>query len=140
MSENFSRFKSKSFLIRLIKSILIGLAVGALFAGVFLFLAKFEILKIKPILSLPIGLAAALLSGGGGYFLLRSTDKALARRLDEDFALQEKVQTMLAFQGENGAMYELQRKDTEQSLKQVSTNRLKFKRLWAYICLLPAPL
>ena len=132
MSKNFIKFKNKALMIRLIKSVLIGVAVGLFFAGGFLFLAKFEILKMKPILSLPIGVGTALIAGCGIYFLLRRTDKALARKLDEEYKLHEKVQTMFEFKDEQGAMYELQRQDTEKALRGVSSLWFDVKNIWIY--------
>ena len=133
MGKNFVRFKRKALTICLVKSVLLGLAVGALLAGGLLLLSNFEILQLKPIASLLIGLGGALSAGTGGYFLLRISDKKLARRLDEEFALQEKVQTMLAYKSEEGTMYRLQREDANAAVASVSKKRLKWKRLWIYI-------
>ena len=133
MGENFLKFKKKVFTIRLIKCILLSLAVGMLLSGVFLLLFKFEVIKAQTILSLPIGIGAGLLAGGVGYLLLYTSDKAIAKRLDEEFSLSEKVQTMLAFQDKEGAMFELQRQDANATLEKVSQKSFKFKRLWLYI-------
>lgn len=133
MGENFLKFKKKAFTVRLIKSILLGLAVGMLLSGIFLLLFKFEVIKAEPILSLPIGIGAFLLAGGGAYLVLHTSDKSIAKRLDEEFALSEKVQTMLAYQTEEGTIYDLQRKDANESLSVIPVKRLKFKRLWVYV-------
>lgn len=133
MGKNFVRFKRKAFAICMIKSGLLGLAVGALLAGALLLLSNFEILRLKPIVSLLIGMGGALLVGAGGYFLFRSSDQKIARRLDEEFALQEKVQTMLAYKEEEAAIYRLQRADANAAVDAVSGKRLKWKRLWIYI-------
>ena len=133
MGENFIRFKKQAFIIRLVKSLLLGLACGTLLAGGFLFLSKFEVWAVKPIWALAVGVAAFLSAGAGGYFLLRAPDRELARRLDEEFALQEKVQTMLAYQKEEGTIYTLQREDANEALGALSQKRLPFKRLWIYI-------
>lgn len=133
MGENFLKFKKKAFTVRLIKSILLGLAAGTLLSGICLLLFKFEIIKAEPILSLPIGAGAFLLAGVVGYLLLRTSDKVIAKRLDKEFALSEKVQTMLAYKDEDGTIFELQRKDANESLANVSKRKFKFKRLWLYI-------
>ena len=133
MGENFIRFKRKAFIIRLIKSLLIGLSVGMLLTGAFLLLTKFEIIRMQPIFSFLIGGIAVLCAGVGGYFLLRTTDKDIAKRLDEEFALQEKVQTMLAYEKNEETIYKLQRNNANESLSEISTKQFKFKRLWAYI-------
>lgn len=133
MGEHFLKFKKKAFTVRLIKSILLGLSAGMLLSGIFLLLFKFEVIKGQPILSLPIGVGAFLLAGLGTYFVLHTSNKAIARRLDEEFSLNEKVQTMLAYEKEEGTIYHLQREDANESLRSIPTKRLKFKWLWAYI-------
>ena len=133
MGENFIKFKKQVFAIRLIKSVLLGLACGTLLAGIFLLLSKFGIWEVKPVVSLVVGVAVFLLAGAGGYFLLRVSDKEIARRLDEEFALHEKVQTMLAYEKEKGTIYDLQREDANQSIAAIAGKRLPFKRLWIYV-------
>lgn len=133
MGEQFIKFKKRAFTICLIKSVLVGAAAGTLLAGVFLLLFKFEILSGAPILSIPIGIGSFLLAGGAAFLLLHAPDKALAKRLDEEFGLKEKVQTALAYQKETGTLYQLQRSDANDALAEIPQERLAFKRLWAYI-------
>lgn len=133
MSENFIKFKKRALTICLIKSALIGFAIGTLLAGAVLLLTKFEVWKLQPILSLPIGLGATLLSGGIAFLLLYKSDKAIAKLLDEEFALRERTQTMLAYGSQTGALYELQRKDADAALAAIPAEQLKFKSLWVYI-------
>lgn len=133
MGEQFLKFKKRAFTICLIKSVLLGAAVGALIAGVFLLLFKLKILAGAPILALPIGIGGFFLTGGIAFLLLHASDKALAKRLDEEFGLKEKVQTALAYQGETEAIYALQRNDANEALAAIPKERLSFKRLWAYI-------
>lgn len=133
MGENFIKFKKKALAICWIKTAVIGLAVGMLFFGVFLLLSKFEVLAMQPILSLPIGIGAMLLSGGVAFLLLYRTDRALARKLDEQFALDERTQTMLAYGDKQGTLYDLQRKDADASLAAVPLENFKFTNLWVYI-------
>ena len=137
MSENFLKFKRKAFTVRLVKSILLGLSVGMLLAGVFLLLCNFEVIQLDPLLAIAVGGGGLLVVGVIGYLLLYKSDKALAKRLDKDFALNEKVQTMLAYTHHEGTIFDLQRQDANDSLGAISTRQFKFKRLWIYIlCLL----
>ena len=133
MGENFSKLKSRALKIRLLKSVLAGVAVGLLCAGILLLLSKFEMLAFTPILALAIGAAVILLMGTAVYFLLYTSDKTLAKRLDRQYRLNEKVQTMLAYKDKEGIMYELQREDADASLAAVPKKSISFKRLWIYI-------
>lgn len=135
MGENFIKYKKQAFVIRLVKSVSLGLAIGALLTGAFLLLSKFEILALSPIIAWLIGIAAFLLGGVSGFFLFRVSDRKLARRLDKEFALDEKVQTMIAFEKEEGVIYDLQREDTNVALEELALNRkrLKWKSVWIYV-------
>ena len=135
MNENFIKYKKQAFVIRFVKSLLLGLAIGGLLAGTLLLLTKLEILSMKAMMPWVLGGAAFVVGGVGGYFLLRVSDRKLARHLDADFALQEKVQTMLAFQKEEGTFHDLQREDANEALGELTKNkkRLKWKRLWIYL-------
>ena len=135
MNNHFNKYKRQALVIRLVKSLLVGLAIGTLLVGVLLLLSKFEIWAIQPLYVYLIGIGACLLSGAGMYFLLRFNNRKLARHLDEEFVLKERVQTMVAFQQENGTLYDLQRKDTNATLEELSKSRkrLAWKRIWIYI-------
>ena len=137
MGENFLKFKRKAFTVRLIKSILLGISAGMILVGVFLLLGNFEAVQLELTHVILIGVGGMLAVGGIGYLLLHRSDKALAKRLDADFSLNEKVQTMLAYTKHEGTIFDLQREDANASLGEIPTKRFKFKRLWIYIlCLL----
>ena len=133
MDQNFVKFKKKALTICWIKTALIGLGCGMLLCGVFLLLTKFEVIATPPIFPWLIGLGAMLLSGGVTFLLSYKTDRALARFLDEEFALSERTQTMLAYGDKQGTLYDLQRKDANASLAAVPLEKFKFKHLWVYI-------
>lgn len=133
MGESFIKFKRKAWAICWIKTVAIGLAMGTLLAGVFLLLSKFEIIAMPPYYALFIGLGAMLLSGAIAFLCLYRSDRALARQLDAEFALDERTQTMLAYGDEKGVLYDLQRKDANDALAAVPLKEFKFKDLWIYI-------
>ena len=133
MDQNFVKFKRKALTICWIKTALIGFGCGTLLAGVFLLLTKFEVITMRPIFPWLIGLGAMLLSGGVTFLLSYKTDRALARFLDEEFALSERTQTMLAYGDKTGTLYDLQRDDANASLAAVPVENFKFKHLWIYI-------
>ena len=132
MTENFSKFKRKLHSVRLLKSITAGLAVGAFLGGLLLLATKRELIPIHPLFSLLIGAIGAVLSCGILFLVLHTSDKRLAKELDNRYALQEKVQTMLEYRNETGNMPALQREDCEQTLANIPTNTFKPKRLWVY--------
>ncbi len=133
MNSNFLKFKRRACGIRIAKSVLAGTAAGLISGGVFLLLSRLAVIGSVPILSLPIGIGAFLAVGAAVYLALRASDKALARRLDADFSLNERVQTMVEHSEADTEMLRLQREDTESALSKIDVRSFKAKRIWIYI-------
>lgn len=132
MKGNFLKFKRKLIFARILKSCLAGIAAGLSVGGIFLGLSRLAIIGFEPILSLPVGAGVFLLIFISFYLLLRTSDKKLARQLDSRLSLREKVQTALAFEGEEGGMIELQREDAQRTLGNIKTRKFRVKRVWIY--------
>ncbi len=132
MSKNFVKIRNRNACARWIKSILLGLTFGLLVGGALLALSKFGIIPLLPIWILPIGAGSAALVWVAAWLILRRTDRAIAKKLDKKFELSERVQTMLEYEKVEGAMYALQREDTEASLAAIPKKKLRIKRLWIY--------
>ena len=133
MSELFLKFKRKTQTARALKSILAGLAGGGFIGGIALLLSKLTLLPFAPVIALAIGGGVGLVTAGIFFLALHTSDKKLAETLDERFALQEKVQTMVAYENEQGAMLDLQRQSAEDALSVISVKKFKIKRLWIYL-------
>ncbi|MBQ9714444.1 MAG: hypothetical protein IJV83_03895 [Clostridia bacterium] len=114
----------------LIKSLAYSFAFAVFFVGLsILFVKRLEnALKIGYLIF--IGVFATGLIFATLYFLLKKTEKKLARALDEKYALNEKVQTMVAFQNEEGTIVQLQREDAEQRLQYLPRRGNVVKRFW----------
>lgn len=136
MSGNFLKFKRRLSRIRIARAAMVGGAVGLLAAGAWLILTKLAIIEFDPISSLFIGVGLALVVGGAMFLLGGRSDKSLAEELDREFDLKARVQTMIAYQGEEGELVALQREDAEQILAGVPTKSYKFKGLTIYIAAL----
>ena len=118
---------------RILKASLAGASFGALAAGVPLILDKLELIDVHPITLIAIGAGVALFVFFVVFFALWTSNQKLARTLDNNFKLNEKVQTALAFSNESGEMCELQRADAENALRRIKESRLKVGRLWIYV-------
>lgn len=132
MNKNFQKFKKRLLGLRVLKASIAGVSAGALASGVLLILHKRELIDIPRVALFSIVACAALVAFLTVFFALWTSNKRLARELDAKFSLNEKVQTALSFQNEQGEMYELQREDAENTLAHIKKNRLKPKRLWIY--------
>lgn len=133
MGANFLRFKNKAFIIRLSKSIVSGVAAGTFISGLLLLLMKLMVMDLIPWVAILSGVGGALLAFGLTFLLIGGSDLELARRLDVDFSLKEKVRTMVEYRDGEGAMLAIQREDAEESLSHIPTKSFKAKRLWIYI-------
>ena len=133
MKSHFLKFKRRAGRIRILKSVLSGLAAGLFAGGLFLLLSRLAVISIAPIISLPVGAGAALVAALAVFFAIGVSDKALAKRLDSEFSLNERVQTMIEHAGEDSGVLQMQRADTEASLSRINVRKFKARRLWIYI-------
>lgn len=133
MSGIFLKFKRRLAAIRLARAIMSGVAVGLITGGTWLALSKLKLIGPEPITSVYVGIAATLIVGIIVFLLGRKSKENLATELDDSFGLKARVQTMIAYEGEDGDMLDMQRQDAEQSLSHIPLKAYKFKKLWIYI-------
>lgn len=135
MNEGFLSFKKKILKEHLTKCLVLSISLGLLVFGVLFLLWKLKVisLPIWSVIIIPIALVA--LSFCGPYFLLKPSDKKIAKRLDHEFKLNEKVQTMVDYKDSDEFIACLQREDTENKLKSISLKALKFNLPIALIVL-----
>ena len=133
MGEKFESFKRRALVLRILKSVLLGLAVGLLSSGVLLLLWRFEVLPSGLTLAIIVGASSVPLFGVGLYFLLWRSDKAVAARLDREFGLQERVGTMLQYREYSTPMHELQRADANAALAALPLRGMGVKTVWIYV-------
>ena len=132
MGNGFLKFKRKVNTNVFIKSLLLGVSIGLVVFSTLFILHKREIIGLQPLFSVFIGIGVAAIIDGGIYFCIKPKDEKLAKRLDKELNLHEKVQTMLAFEGDDGAMKKLQRKDANAKLVEAPLSTVKFKGIWTY--------
>ena len=133
MNKNFIRFKRKILAVCLIKSVFIGASFGLTVAGALRLLSNYQLIPLPIDRAVPIGIAAFLVSAIIAFLLYHISDRKVARRLDSQFRLNEKLQTMLEYKNEEGSIYTLQREDAEASLASVAKKRVKLGLLWLYV-------
>ena len=136
MNSNFLKFKRRARAIQVLKASLAGAASGLLFGGGFLLLSRLALIEPEPIIALPVGIAALVVAFVATFIALWRSDLSLAKRIDQDFSLNERVQTMVESADDDTAMLRIQREDTERVLSKIKPKRFKAKRLWIYIVIL----
>ena len=125
--ENFNKFKNKIVLEILLKCIVTGFSVGLIVFSIPLIYIKVKGIEFNVIYLVLIALAVMLLITGLGYLILRPNKLRIAKRLDKEFKMNEKVQTMVEFENEEGFMIELQRENTLNILSGISVKSLSMR-------------
>ena len=108
MSKGFSVFKKRLMIRALVKSGIFGVSCGIFASSLYAVTAKLGGSSPNLLWCVCLGAGALLLFGALMLCLLRPTDKRIAKKLDTDLELHERVQTMLEFESDNGLMAELQ--------------------------------
>lgn len=133
MVEKFNELKKKYAVITLLKSLIAGAFFALFVVGVVLLGVKLGAARLAWYYYLIIGLGSFAGAFGLTFLLTRYTDKSLAKHLDEEYGLNEKVQTMVEFAGQDGDVLALQREDTERTLENLPKKKITFAKIWQYV-------
>ncbi len=140
MEKNFLRLKTKYVLMTVLKSVIFGLSCGLLAVGAVLLPLKLKSINIHFGFYILIGVGAALLFGGalfGILFKLRLSDVSIAKKLDKDYKLNERVQTVVEYGEDQSDIVSLLREDTENRLGNLPRRKLGFGKvlsaIWFYV-------
>ena len=128
-TRNFQTIKRKYF----IAAIIAGAALGV-FAGVGLTCVLAVVLKRCAVnlfwaIYLPIGLVLSAAFSALFFFILKPNDLRIAKKLDGEYALKQKVQTMVENSAATDAMSQLQRVQADESLGEAAKRRIDLKWL-----------
>lgn len=133
MSEIFIKIKKRLHRHAWMKSVVGGISFGILLASVLLLADKWQGDLANVGYYLLVGGVSAAIVFGVLFTFLWKSDKRIAKQLDETLQLNEKVQTMFAFEKDEGAVAQLQRTDAEQRLANAPKKAFQIKRLWLWI-------
>ena len=135
LNEKFNKIKQKHLVWGIAKSAVCGVSIGLAVTGVLLLALKLSAISLAVWYYVLVGVGAALIGGAILFLLLfRPTDKQIAKRTDEDYALNERVQTALAYSNASGTLVQLQREDAEQRIQSLPKRKFSFARIW-HFCL-----
>lgn len=130
MNESFNKFKKKLLFEALIKSVVISLAVGLICFTVPYLIIKFTKVEINPNYLVFLLLAATSVASivfGLLFLILFPRKIKVAKRLDKQLDLKQKVQTMVEYENEDNPMVNLQRQDTLNILSNISLKKFAMK-------------
>ena len=140
MSKNFEIIKKKYFIAAVIASVVLGVCCGVGITCVLAVVFKRCAVNFFWALYIPVAIALAAAFAWLFYVILHPTDKRMAKKLDKDYALNQKVQTMVEYRGASDAMAVLQREQADEVLGGVVSKRVDLKWLakFAFIPVLAA--
>ncbi len=133
MNQKFLKFKKRMQVSAVLRAVMCAIGVGLLVAAVWITVDK---LNARQVSAAWCGLTAVLAAVAVGVpvgLFLRPTDKTAAKHLDMRLDFQERLQTMIAFEGETGTVVEAQRADTVRRLDETAKKQLRTKNLLPYL-------
>ncbi len=128
METNFLSIRKKTRIAALICALLIGIGVGVISSAVLLTVLKLCAVSSVWWYYVCCG-AFGLLVFFGAYICFMPSDRRLAKRLDEEHGLDEKMRTMIAFSGSDDEFVRLQRSDADDKLGRVKYKPWRKKQL-----------
>lgn len=130
MNDDFKKFRSKIIAHAVIESVIAGLSAGLIVVAALLLPLTLTGITVNAGIYVGAGLGMFVIVGGLTFVLIRPTEKRIARRVDTELAMHEKVQTLVAFSSSNEPMAVIQRDDANSRLAAAGTKKIKFKRAW----------
>lgn len=127
MNNGYSDFKKKILLNHLIRWLVIAISLCLVVFGILFLLSKLKVISLNIGLIIVIALLSGIILFLFTYFIFKPNDKKIAKRLDKDFDLKNRVETMIELKDKEGFVIELQKEDTEEKLKNIPLKSLKFK-------------
>ena len=127
MDNNFKKFKNKLMREHLLKAILFGTAGGLAASSISLITSGAVGASLHPMIHIGIGLAGFAATTLSYFFAKKPKDKNIARRLDKDLELHEKVSTMVEFQDQSSLLIDKQRSDAKEKLENKKNAKLPFR-------------
>ena len=132
MDEKFKKIKTKCLIEALIKCAVIGISSGLFVTGIILLSLVLTNNPIHWAFYILIGLGSALAGGGVSFLFMRPSDMRVAKKYDTEFCLNEKLQTMVAFSGQEGEIISLQRQNAAETLAALPARKVRFSQIWQY--------
>ena len=131
MQGGFVKFKKKQARITLINSLIWAVAAAMIAVGALLLISKLAEISIHIAFYVTIPVCVFAIVAGACYLFIRKKDKQIAKRLDEELLIQDRVQRMVEFQNSQTDMIRLQREDTQARLQSIELSQFRWKGLWS---------
>lgn len=127
MQESFLKFKKRILLESLLKSIIIGLFPSLIIFSTLLLYSKISKSDYNILYIILISLGVFIIIFGITFIITKPTNIKVAKRLDKQLNLNEKVQTMVEYSNNDSLMINLQRESTLSILNNTPIKKLAMK-------------
>lgn len=128
----FLEHKRRFLISAIIKSAVCGISFGLLVVGVVLLSLKLNAISINTWYYVLMGIGGALICGALVFLIFMPTDKYVAKRLDNEYDLDERVQTSLEYRQENAMLVIMQRCDAGEKMRNIPRSKFRLSKVWQY--------
>lgn len=125
--KSYIKFKKKIVLEVLIKTLAISLSLGLISFSVPFLYYKIKGIEYNLLYLILISIGVCLVTFGLLFLILKPNDVKVAKRLDKELKLNEKVQTMIEYKDKDELMISVQREDTLNILSKTSIKNISMK-------------
>lgn len=132
MNKTFFKIKSGRIFGAIIESIIVGIAAGLLVVGAVMLALKLCAIDLAFWYYIIIAIGVAVIVGALSFVIFKPSNKKVAKAVDDEYKLQEKVQTALEFEQEQGTIVLMQREDANERIKSLPRHKPDFKKLWVF--------
>lgn len=136
MSLQFLKIKRKIRFETILKCSAVSLSLGILVSSILIIIYKSLGLEYNLLYFILIGLGVFIVFDIVLFLIFNPSDVKVAKRIDKQLNLKEKIHTMVEYEGKNGPLVGLQRKDAEDKLASISIKKFKMKFSY-YLLILP---
>lgn len=127
MSLQFLKIKRKITLEAILKSCFISISLGVLVSSILLIIYKTTGLKYNLIYIILIGIGVFVVASILLFLIFKPNNVKVAKRIDKQLQLKEKIHTMIEYEGKAGPLVDVQRQDAIEKLSAISLKKFKMK-------------
>ena len=136
MSLQFLKIKRKIRFETILKCSAVSLSLGILVSSILIIIYKSLGLEYNLLYFILIGLGVFIVFDIVLFLIFNPSDVKVAKRIDKQLNLKEKIHTMVEYEDKNGPLVGLQRKDAKDKLASISIKKFKMKFSY-YLLILP---
>lgn len=121
------KFRKKIKIETIIKSIIIGIILSLISTAIIMLALKLNAIDIFILYYILIFFGSAVLFSTIAYFIIKPNKIKMAKRIDNQLDLKQKIETMVTYENEDNVILQLQREDAKNAIENISIKSFKMK-------------